>query len=133
MEQVAKRSLASATGACLPASADRWRDWLEFEERWLAAEWPAVERSLDTGKPQEVLKSLALLGRKRVHGAVVGHAVAAVLHHPRPEFRMAACDALERLGTPIGQADVRELVADDPDPRVRASARRLLARMGVEP
>jgi len=133
VEQVAKRSLATATGACLPASADRWRAWLEFEERWLAAEWPAVERSLDTGKPQEVLKSLALLGRKRVHGAVVGHAVATALHHPRPEFRMAACDALERLGTPIGQADVRELAADDPDPRVRASAGRLLARMGVEP
>jgi hypothetical protein len=133
VEQVAKRSLATATGACLPASADRWRDWLEFEERWLAAEWPAVERSLDSGKPQEVLKSLALLGRKRVHGAVVGHAVATALHHPRPEFRMAACDALERLGTPIGQTDARELAADDPDPRVRASARRLLARMGVEP
>lgn len=133
VEQVALRSLAAATGASLPASADRWRAWLDFEERWLAEQWPAVEASIDSGKPQEVLKSLALLGRKRVYGAVVGHAVAAVLHHPRPEFRMAACDALERLGTPIGQADARELVADDPDPRVRASARRLLARMGVEP
>ncbi len=133
VEQVAKRSLATATGACVPAAADRWRAWLEFEERWLADQWPAVEASLDSRKPQEVLKSLALLGRKRVHGAVVGRAVAAVLRHPRPELRMAACDALERLGSSIGQADARELFADDPDPRVRASARRLLARMGVEP
>jgi HEAT repeat protein len=131
--EVAQSSLATATGANVPADAERWRDWLEYEEKWLANDWPAVEAELGAGGLQEVLRSLALLGRKRVHGSVVARAIATAMHHPRPEIRIAACEALERLGTPLGQADARELVADDPDPRVKASARRVLVRMGVAP
>ncbi len=135
--EVAHRSLREIAGVALQADPAAWRGWHAAESRWRAHEWPSLQGTLSEGTlPQvpdaELLRLLASLARKRVHAAVMVDAIGPLLHHPRTEIRLAACDALDRLGTPECLAQLKA-ARSDPDAKVRASVNTILSRRKAAP
>ncbi len=130
VRKVAHRSLLEMSGVALGNSTKEWLDWVNAEVSWLAGPGSEWVGALDSDNVAEVLQALGSLARKKIHADVFAAPIGAVLRHRKLELRLAACEALARLGT-LACREELATVLDDRDPQVAALAARLLGRSGV--
>jgi cyclophilin family peptidyl-prolyl cis-trans isomerase/HEAT repeat protein len=88
-------------------------DTLSFENRKRSA-------------PDDLVVLLGLTAVLRTKPANAGPVVVAFLHYSNPRIRADAANTLARLKLTDGNAQLRQLLVNDPDPVVRANAARVL-------
>lgn len=116
-------SLRRITGTRLEGDPERWRRWLDAEERWRAEQLPALLSELETGQPAELAKALNEILRHSFPRHEIARELASRLERLDGAAFTAACDALAVLGSRAAVPALLELRAGATGPRVAALER----------
>jgi HEAT repeat protein len=121
VQRQARASLEGLTGQRLGYAAEPWRRWYAEQERWLAQEGEHLLASLDGGSRAEAARALGELGQRRLFRDELVEPLAGALERPEAELVVAACAALQQLGSPRAALRLVDRL-DDSDERVREAA-----------
>lgn len=94
-------SLRELAGGAVAQDVAGWDRWLATRQHEAARALPQVLERLSSPDPGVALPAVRELGREPLFRREAAGLLARALDHPAPEVARAACDALERLDSPL--------------------------------
>lgn len=125
-------ALQRLTGLAYGADPARWLRWYREEERWWEREAESLLIHVERGRGLEYVRASREVLEHRLYRARIARAFALGLTRAQGEGAELACQALERLRSPVGVGALVEAL-EHREPRVRQAAwKALRAITGVE-